>query len=82
MTPDKAEPTSPEAENETPASTAENQEDAPAAPLNRAERRAQAQGKKRPGETGGLAGLRANKIQGSKGNQSGGGSKTRFMRKV
>jgi hypothetical protein len=75
MTPEENEPTAPEGDT-TP-------EEAPAAPLNRAERRAQLKGKKGgPAETGLMANLRANKVEGVKGKQSGGKSNNRFMRKV
>ncbi|MBW3625810.1 MAG: hypothetical protein KY468_20650 [Armatimonadetes bacterium] len=83
MTPDNSEPTTPEAPD-APAgdATAEAGTDTQEAPpMNRAERRAQAKGKKGPAESGHLAGLRQNNVQG-KGKTSGGGSKTRFMRKV
>jgi hypothetical protein len=75
MTPEENGPAAPEGDT-TP-------EETPAAPLNRAERRAQSKGKKGgPAETGILANLRANKVEGLRGKQSGGKSNNRFMRKV
>jgi hypothetical protein len=71
---------SPEAQDGAGTESGEKQE--PEKPLNRAERRAQAQGKKGASETGLLAGLRQNNIQGIKGKQAGGGQKKSFQRKV
>ena len=85
MTPDNNESTPEETPQLTPDGSAGDAGDAqekPAAPLNRAERRAQAKGKKGEAETGLLAGLRQNQVQGMRGKQSGGGSKKSFQRKV
>ena len=82
MTPE--ENATPEAEVEAQGGTAAGagEEGAAAKPLNRSERRAQAQGKKGQSETGLLANLRQNQVHGLKGKQAGGGSKNRFQRKV
>ena len=80
----------PESPDSNPLPTTDNstatdgatQAEKPAAPLNRAERRAQMKGKKGPAETGHLADLRQNNVHGVGGKQTGGKSNNRFMRKV
>ena len=70
-------------ENSSPESDGaaeEAHEEQPAAPLNRAERRAQSKGKKGAPESGLLANLRANNVQGMTGRQSGGSFKSRLPR--
>jgi hypothetical protein len=82
MTPEENATPEAEAEAQNGTATGAAQEEAPAKPLNRAERRAQAQGKTAVSDGGLLSSLRDSKVQGSKGKIPGGGQKKSFQRKV